>query len=199
MLKGLVMTALLVGIMMSLPFARADGSEQATLKKIKIYLNAANVADKSRYLSDSYRSYFEKKEGLGKGKDASLRSFQEWDGPLHPDVEILSFSHNQGTWTLRINESNDFAKLIGFPGWKATEIITFDDSGRIAETTYIPEPNQPNYKDWLQPAVAWLQVNAPDRLREVYQNGKLIRTETTAREWVELLTQWRHNASSERH
>jgi len=41
--------------------------------------------------------------------------------------------------SLRINEKNDFTKLIKFPGWKATEIVTFDDSGLIAEAMYVPE------------------------------------------------------------
>jgi hypothetical protein len=143
-------------------------------------------------MSESYRSYFAKKEGPGEEKDSALESFQRWDGPLHPDIKILSYSHNQVAWKLKINERNDFTKLIKFPGWQATEFITFDDSGLIVEAMYVPEPNQPNYKDWLKPAVDWLQTAAPDSLRDVYQNGKLIQTGATARKWVRLLTRWNH-------
>jgi hypothetical protein len=184
-------------ILMFLPLRPGTPADNPYLEKIKTYLNAATVADKSRYMSGSYRSYFARKEGAGEGRDSALQSFQRWDGPLHPDVKILAVSDTQKTWKLKINERNDFTKLIGFPGWKATEIVTFDDSGLIAEAMYIPEPDQPNYKDWLKPAVGWLQTAAPDSLKEVYENGKLIKTGATARKWVRLLTRWRHSLKRE--
>jgi len=176
---------------------RPGEPSEAILKKIKSFLNASRVEEKSKYMSGAYRFYFAKKEGNGEGKDSSLQSLQKWDGPLHPDIKIISYSRSRNTWTLRINERNDFTKLIGFPGWKATEVITFDDSGLISEAMYVPQPNQPNYKDWLKPAVEWLQATAADSLRDVYQNGKLIQTGTTARKWVRLLTRWKHSLKGE--
>src|SRR5258708_20630893 len=104
-----------------------DAGDDVLLKKIETYLNASGVVEKAKYMSPDYRFYFAKKEGRGEGKDSSLQSFQRWDAPLHPDIKILSYSRNQRTWTLRINEENDFTKLIKFPGCKATEIVTFDD------------------------------------------------------------------------
>jgi hypothetical protein len=80
-----------------------------------------------------------------------------------------------------------------FPGWKATELITFNSQKLIEQAIYIPDSTNPSYKKWLQPAVDWLQINMPDSLSGVYQNGRLIQNEESAKKWVWLLTQWKEN------
>ena len=159
--------------------------------RIESYFNASTVEEKEKYLAADYRSHFLEKKDSGTSKLASLASFQEWDAPLHPDIEILHHSKKENVWTVQFNEQNAFSKLIDFPGWKATEVISFNEHGLIKETIYIPDPSNPSYKTWLQPAVDWLQKNKSSELNEVYQNGKLIQTTATANKWVSLLKQWR--------
>jgi len=159
------------------------------LHRIKTYLNSHTIESKSRYLADDYHSFFIEKKGEGEDKSA-LQSFLNWDAPLHPDVTILNYTVNGNEWKVEFNEQNDFSKLIGFPGWKGTEIFKFNSQKKIYEMIYIPNPSNPSHKKWLQPAVDWLQKNKPNELNEVYKNGKLIQSSETVRKWVELLTLW---------
>ncbi len=161
------------------------------LKRIETYFNASTEEKKAKYMADDYRSYFAEKTGEGEDKTSSLQSFLKWDAPLHPDIKIFHYTFDKNKWTIELNEQNDFTKPIDFPGWKAKEIITLNKKGLIKEAIYIPDSANSSYKKWLQPAVDWLQKNMPDSLHDVYQNGKLIQTEATAKEWVRLLKHWR--------
>jgi hypothetical protein len=160
------------------------------LHRIKSYLNAHTVETKGKYMAGDYRSFFMEKKGEGENKNEALQSFLNWDAPLHPDVEILSYTKNGNTWKVEFNEQNDFSKLIGFSGWKGTEIIRFNSKKMIDEMIYIPGDRNPDYKRWLQPAVDWLQGNRPNELNEVYKDGKLIQTSETAKKWLSLLQLW---------
>jgi len=161
------------------------------LQRIESYLNAHTVETKGKYMADEYRSFFMERKGEGENKEQALHSFLNWDAPLHPDVHTLNYTRQGNTWKVEFNEQNDFSKLIGFPGWKGTEMIRFNSKKMIDEMIYIPDDTNPNYKKWLLPAVEWLQKNKPDELNEVYKDGKLIQTSETAKKWVTLLQFWR--------
>ena len=75
-----------------------------------------------------------------------MLSFQNRDAPLHPQIDILKYNVSKNTCPVAFNEQNDFSKLIGFPGWKATEIITLNSRKLIEETIYIPDSTAPSYK-----------------------------------------------------
>jgi hypothetical protein len=169
----------------------ASCTQRIYLKRINAYLNAPDAGTKERYMAYDYHSYFSQKKGEGEDKTASLESFSRWDASLNPDIKILSYSVANRRWQIDLNEQNDFSKSIGYPGWKAKEILILNKKGFIKEAIYIPDPASPSYKKWLQPAVEWLQKNIGDSLNHVYQNGKLIQTAATAREWVTLLKRWR--------
>ena len=82
-----------------------------------------------------------------------------------PDIKILSYSVNGNEWTVTFNEQNNFTKQIGFPGWKGREIIRFNNNKQIEEMIYIPDENNPSYKNWLQPALDWLQKKQTRRFQ----------------------------------
>jgi hypothetical protein len=160
------------------------------LKRIESYLNASTIEAKSKYMAEDCRSYFEEKKGEGKDKQAALKSFSNWDAPMHPDVKILNYTSEGNVWTVHFNEKNDFAKLIAFPGWNGTSHFTFKKK-LIVESIYIPDSTNPSYKPYLRPALDWLQKNMPVQLDEVYKDNKLIQTEESARKWIMLLTTWK--------
>ena len=160
------------------------------LDKINTYLNASTVAEKSKYMADNYRSYFISRQDGGKNKAEALASFQNWDGPMHPDIKILSYASHDSVWTVTLNEQNDFTKPIGYPGWKGTTTFVFDANGLIQETTYVPDSTNLPYKPYLKPAVDWLTIHMPQELNEVYQNGKLVQTTEAANKWRTLLNKW---------
>lgn len=165
-------------------------SRNAYLDKINSYLNASTVAEKSQYMADSFHSFFISKQGAGETKSEALQSFQNWDGPLHPDIKIIHYSFHDNVWQVTFNEQNDFSKPIGFPGWKGTTRFTFNAESLIEETIYVPDSTNLSYKPFLQPALNWLKKNMPNELSEVYQNNKLVQTEVTANKWRLLLKQW---------
>jgi hypothetical protein len=173
-------------------FILSSCSQKIYLHRIQTFFNASTIKEKSKYLADDYHSFFLEKKGPGETKTEDLASFLKWDAPLHPDISIIKYSVNKNVWTIDLNEQNDFAKLIDFPGWRATEIITFNSHKLIQETVYVPHDNNPDYKKWLQPAVEWLQKNYPQEMKQTYVNGKLIQTNETAKKWVELLKAWQH-------
>ena len=109
---------------------------------------------------------------------------------MHPDIKIINYTFHDSIWTVTFNEQNDFTKPIGFPGWKGTTTFVFNAAGLIQETVYVPDSTNISYKPFLQPALNWLQQNMPTELIEVYQNGKLIQTETAAIKWRILLQKW---------
>ncbi len=161
------------------------------LTTIFSYLNACDTAEKSKLMAADFHSFFISKERSGKNKAETLQSFQNWDGPMHPDINIITYSSNDSIWKVTFNEQNDFTKPIGFPGWKGTTIFIFNKQGLIEETIYTPDSTNISYKPFLQPAINWLQKNKPGELNEVYQNGKLIQTEMAATKWRALLQQWK--------
>ncbi len=160
------------------------------LKEITFYLNASDTTEKSKYMANNFHSFFMNKEGSGKNKSQALQSFQNWDGPMHPDIKIINYTFHDSIWTVTFNEQNDFTKPIGFPGWKGKTTFVFNAAGLIQETVYVPDSTNISYKPFLQPALNWLRQNMPNELIEVYQNGKLIQTETAAIKWRILLQKW---------
>jgi hypothetical protein len=185
-------------ITLLIAFAFLSCSTNIYLHRIKVYLNASTAKTKSKYLSEDYHSFFEEKKGEGKNKTAAIKSFLEWDAPLHPDIQILNYTVNGNEWKVKFNEQNDFTKPIGFPGWKGTEIIRFNSRKEIEEVFYIPDPDNPPYKKWLQPAVNWLQKNKPEELNEVYKDEKLVQTSETAKKWAVLLQFWQKETSKKK-
>ena len=155
------------------------------LHRIETYLNSSTPKSKGRYLSDDFRSFFLEKKGEGKNKATALRSFVNWDAPLHPDITITKWTVRGNTWIVDFNEQNDFRNSLAFRDGRGL-------SGSVLILRkYIPNPDNPSHKPWLQPAVEWLEQHRPNDLNEVYINGKLVQTSETARKWVDLRQLWR--------
>src|SRR3954465_8393278 len=66
-------------------------TNNVTLKKITSYLNTSDTAEKSKYMAEDFHSFFITKDGNGKNKQQTLQSFQCWDGPMHPEIKIISY------------------------------------------------------------------------------------------------------------
>ena len=173
------------------PFLIGYGQSSTDLKTIKAYLNASTVEQKGRFMAEDFHSYFAERKGKGEDKKKALAGFQQWDGHLHPDVAILSHEKKENGWLVYFNEQNDFSKLIGYPGWKASMWFSFDRQGLIMQTIYFPDTTNLPYKKWLQPAVDWLKIHMPGELNTVYQDNKLVKTEAAATKWKALLQKWR--------
>jgi hypothetical protein len=189
----LALTAVITGLNIS----AQTNAEKNRLETLKLFYSASTAEEREKFMAENYHFYFNEKKGNGGSKQSSLKSFMNWDGPLHPDIRIDSVAGNDSIWVVRFLEQNDFSKLIAYPGWKATERVTFDENNRIKEIIYIPEPNQPEYGSYFKPALEWLKKNKPEELNEVYKDKKLVQTERAAKKWVELLKIWRKATNQE--
>ena len=157
-------------------------------------MNAHSIAKKSKYIANSYRAYFQIKDGDYENKELSLKNFVNWDCPMRPDIKISNCYNEDSIWFVTFNETNDFAKLIGYPGWKAKMQIIFNPKDLIEETIYISDSTNLPYKPFLLPAIEWLKEKMPDELNKVYQDNKLVKTKEAAKRWKKLLKLWKKSS-----
>ncbi len=113
-----------------------------------------------------------------------------WDFALDPEHRIDSLGVNGDVVTVQDHETNDFARLLGFPGWAATSRFTIRN-GLIVAMTYEPAPNQPDFRTYLEKALPWLREHFPDAMSRLIVDGKIVKTPAAAKEWVEVLRAWR--------
>ncbi len=111
-----------------------------------------------------------------------------WDYALHPAHTIESMEVRTDTAILRAHETNDFARLLDFPGWTAVRTFRVHE-GRIVASTYDPVPNVPDWRPYLERALPWLRAHRAEALARAYPNERLNRE--AAGDWVAMLTDWR--------
>lgn len=111
-----------------------------------------------------------------------------WDYALRPAHTIESLEVRDHTAILRAHETNDFARLLDFPGWTAVRTFQVHE-GRIVSSTYTPAPNSPNWRPYLEKALPWLRAHRAETLARAYPNGSLNRQ--AAADWVAMLSDWR--------
>jgi hypothetical protein len=126
---------------------------------------------------------------LDKAQSASML---EWDFALDPEHRIDSLAISGESVIVQQHETNDFARLLGFPGWdaKSTYVIR---NGLIVSQHYEPALNQPDWQQYLDKALPWLREHFPSAMTRLYPDGQLVRSEAAAREWVEILRAWRNS------
>src|SRR4051812_25592485 len=105
----------------------AHGQKSSYRNVVRRDLKAHDAVAMAKGLDENFRSFFIEKKGPGKSKSEYIASLGNWDIPLHADFEILSMKVSGNVVTVHVNERNDFAKGIDFPGWKATIKYTINE------------------------------------------------------------------------
>jgi hypothetical protein len=123
--------------------------------------------------------------------DERIATLLAWDYALDPQHRIDALAVNGAVVTVQHHETNDFARLLGFPGWNATSTFVIRN-GLIASMKYEPAPDQPDWMPYLEKAVPWLQEHFPNAMARLYAGGEIVQTPEAAREWVEMLRAWRN-------
>jgi len=114
-----------------------------------------------------------------------------WDYALHVAHRIESMEvRDDHTAIVRANETNDFARLLDFPGWTAVSTYHVYE-GRIVGRVYEPVPSSPKWQPYLEKALPWLRAHRAEALARAYPNGHLNRE--AAADWVAMLTDWRQS------
>ncbi|HJQ38668.1 MAG TPA: hypothetical protein VKB93_16145 [Thermoanaerobaculia bacterium] len=141
---------------------------------VRSYLASPTREDALAHLSGEFR----------KTASAMLR----WDFALHPTHRIETMNVRDDTAIVRAHETNDFARLLDFPGWTAVRTFRVHD-GRIVEERYEPVPDQPKWQPYLDQALPWLRAHRAEMLARAYPDGQLNRE--AAGDWVAMLMDWR--------
>lgn len=157
---------------------------------VRSYLSATTRESALAHLADDYRIRFGDDPGPGMTKSQAAEMLL-WDFALHPVHDIEHFETRDGKVIVRHQEGNDFAMLINFPGWNATSTYTVNDAGLISEQHYVPTPDRPTWKPYLERALPWLREHRAEVLARIYPNGRLKQDADSAKEWVGVLCEWR--------
>ena len=169
-------------------------ADRARNKRVtKRLLTNYSEAQLKKYAGESFKAYFASKKSGGQTLDAYIASLNEWDFPLHGRFDILELHAAADSATAIVNEQNDFSKGIGYPGWKATIILHFDDNHRITEQIYFPYADNADYRAWLKPALEWLIINRAETVSQIFniERSRLIKSPQSAKMWVKLLNEWK--------
>ena len=173
-------------------------AEYETSKKARSQMEAFIEAVKSgevggdakeKFLSPHARIWFDQK--TGPGNPLGISPWREWDKVLnaHHDAESADSHVNAVTVTAR--ETNDFSRLIDFPGWRAKSTYWFDAEGRIIEQLYEPMDVTPSFRECFKPALDWMTANKPEELRAIYPGNDFAPSADTAARWRAALIEWR--------
>jgi len=114
-----------------------------------------------------------------------------WDYALNVTHRIGSITSRDGAVVVTIHEDNDFSRLIDFPGWDSTSTFVVDEHGQVVSQFYVPRPGQPEWRPYLEPALAWARTHRPEALTTIFPNSKLAQSEESAALWVQVLREWR--------
>lgn len=125
-----------------------------------------------------------------------FRRREQWDAALNRATTIKSLHSRGVTAVAEVHETNDFARLIDHPGWDATMIFKYDDhthGGLISDVLYLPDPQTPSWRPYLEPALPYLRQNHADKLARFFPNDQIVYTAESARAWKSMLTAWRES------
>ncbi|HET8796636.1 MAG TPA: hypothetical protein VFO89_03050, partial [Thermoanaerobaculia bacterium] len=153
------------------------------------YLQSPSHATAVAHFAPEYTIRFG--DGTAALDRAQAAAMLAWDFALDPEHRIESLTVNGDTVVVRQYETNDFARLLGFPGWTATTTFVIRN-GLIAAQHYQPAADQPDWKPYLEKALPWLREHFPNAIARLYPEERLVRSEDAAREWVEILRAWRN-------
>jgi hypothetical protein len=169
--------------------AQAEAQSKA-VGVVRKYLAATDLKTAMSWLAAEYRLWFDKQEGPGMAR-AQVEGMLQWDYSLHPRHRIHEIKVEGETVICRAHEDNDFSLLIDFPGWEATTTYWINQDGLISGQLYVPAANQPQWRPYLEKALPWLRENRAEALTRILPGGKLKQSAEAAREWVQVLRDWR--------
>jgi len=170
--------------------AAGSGSARDPAAVVERYFGAHDPKAKSLCLSKDFRMWFESTSGESESRSDILRG-SGWDDELHGRSRIVRMDVRGDTVAVLAHEDNDFSLLIGYQGWDPTITFVVDKAGLLERALYVPKAGAPSWRSALDAALPWLRENRPDQLARVFPNGKLTRTRSAAKEWVEILRAWR--------
>jgi len=143
-------------------------------KQFEAYFKSHNDHETEKtlsFLSDDFVLHFTEYDfKIDKG---GLVDVLGWDKGVNGEVSYEKLTTKGDSITGLFTERNDFLKLLGIEGLKATITYRFDISGMIVKQTYTPLPDQSSFQDKMQAGVEWARTNKPQELNEIYPQNQI--------------------------
>ncbi len=152
-------------------------------------LQARDRAKMDSFYAAHARGWFDQK--TGEGTPIAASPWRAWDDELHVHRAIGSARIEANKVVVISSEINDFARLIDFPGWRATTTYWFNADGRITEKLYEPIDVKPSMRECFAPALDWARQHKAEELKAIYPDEQFAPTAESAKRWRDLLVEWR--------
>lgn len=165
---------------------------QAARPRMEAFIDAAKSDDRSKmesFFAADARIWFDQK--TGPGSSVAVSPWRAWDDELHAQHVVESAAMDANTVRITSTETNDFARLIDFPGWRATSTYWFNGKGEITAQLYEPMDTTPSFRESFKPALEWTRANRPGELHAIYPNNDFAPSADTAKRWRAVLIEWR--------
>lgn len=165
-------------------------SGSANERTLERYLGAINrhaTGEAMSYLRDDFVLEFGSGPKLGK---PAVESALGWDAGTDGRIEWNVTEERANVIVIEGEETNEFLRLLGFEPLPFRSRFTFGDEGRIAHQAHEADWSGMSVDEALEPVVEWARTAAPEKLEEVYPEGRMTYTEAAGRGWVALLRRW---------
>lgn len=156
------------------------------------FIEAVKADDSARiaaFRAKDARMWFDQKTGPGEAIGTS--KWRDWDSELHARHSVEQATIEDNAVSVVSREVNDFARLIDFPGWRATMTYWFNADGLISGQLYQPMDVTPSMSECFAPALKWARERHADDLPAIYPKDQFAPSRESAKRWRELLIEWR--------
>jgi hypothetical protein len=152
-------------------------------------LKSGNREEIDAFYAADARGWFGQKTGAG--APIAAGPWRAWDKELRARHAIESARIEGNAVIVVSHETNDFARLIDFAGWRATVTYWFNADGRITERLHEPIEVKPSMRECFAPALDWARQHKAEQLKAIYPDEQFAPSADSAKRWRDLLVEWR--------
>lgn len=172
------------------------GADSPHVATVKSYYRLRGTGEKEKslaLLSHNSRIWFETKDGPGRKRDKSTGGgpWAEWDRFFNGKVTPLSFEEAGDSVTVRVEEINDFYRLIERPARRHDAVYYFDTAGKISGTLIRRVQSNDEPPDRFDEFKAWAAEHRPADLAYLMPDGEIVPDRERATRWKSVLNEWR--------
>lgn len=160
--------------------------------RFRAAMNAGDHAAATALLAADSRIWFGEK--IGEGQRRSIDGggpWAAWDEVFRSRSAVRDVKVDGSMVRTRVEEMNDWYRLIERAPSVYFVSYWFDEDGRIAETLIHADPDAPEGEDRLADFRAWADAKHPGAVEALMPQGEIVPSRANAERWTELLLEWR--------
>jgi len=179
------------------------GPPRARVEVIEAYKSAKQARDSERIaacLAPDARMWFEKREGPGRPirRDTGGGPWAEWDRYFRASSRRVGEYEGGDEWVrVRVEETNDYYRLLDRPPKRHDATYFFDADGRIEGILIAGVPQEEGSRGRYDAFETWARQAHPGALEALMPEGDIVPSLANARSWRALLVEWRTAAGLE--